>query len=93
HLNSYSRFDPYLALGGGYCGAAETVFDGGGARGAAGPRAGVGMMYHLTEEIAIRADARAFMAVDRACGMIYMAGVGISFRLPERAPPRQSEDR
>ena len=84
HLNSYSHFDPYLALGAGYYGASEKVFRKGGADGMAGPRAGFGMMYHLTEEIAFRADARAFMSVDRGCGMVYLAAVGMSFRLPER---------
>ena len=84
HLNSYSRFDPYLALGAGYYGATKRVFDNGDARGATAPRAGLGMMYHLTEEVALRADARASMAIDRECGMVYLASVGVAFRLPER---------
>ncbi|MCL1920272.1 MAG: OmpA family protein [Kiritimatiellaeota bacterium] len=84
HLSSYSRFDPYLALGAGYHGATARVFADGGAHGMAGPRAGFGVMYYLTEEVALRADARALMAVDRGCGMAYMATVGLALRLPER---------
>ena len=85
HLSSYARLDPYLALGVGYYGATERAFADGDAYGMAGPRAGVGVMYHLTEEIAFRADARAVMAADAGCQMIYVATVGMSFRLPERA--------
>ena len=84
HLNSYARLDPYLALGVGYFGATERVFSDGDAYGMAGPRAGVGVLYHLTEEVALRADARAVMAADAGCGMVYLASVGLSFRLPER---------
>ena len=84
HLSSYSRFIPYLAFGAGYYGSGEKVFRDGDAYGMAGPRAGFGMMYYLTEEIALRADARALMAVDSGCEMAYLVGVGLSFRLPER---------
>jgi len=85
HLNSYSSFDPYLAFGAGYYGASDRVFRNGHARGMAGPRAGFGMMYHFTEEIALRADARAFMAVDREREMVYAATLGLAFRWPSRA--------
>jgi hypothetical protein len=84
HLDSFSSFIPYLAFGAGYLGADERVFRDGGARGAAGPQAGFGMMYYLTQEIALRADARAFMAVDSGCEMVYRVGAGLSFRLPDR---------
>jgi len=70
HLNSYSRFIPYLAFGVGYYGSDGRVFCGGDAHGMAGPRAGLGVMYYLTEEIALRTDVRAFMSVDSGCEMI-----------------------
>jgi len=84
HLDSYTSFIPYLAFGVGYYGADDRVFRKGNARGMAGPRAGLGAMYHLTEEIAFRADVRAFMAADAGCQMVYLGTVGMSFRLPER---------
>jgi len=84
HLNSYSRFDPYLAFGAGYYGASGKVLRKD-SRDMAGPYAGFGMMYHLTEEIALRADARAFMAVDTGREMVYLASVGLAFRWPSRA--------
>ena len=85
HLNSYSRFDPYLAFGAGYYGASDRVFRKGNARGMAGPHAGFGTMYHFTESIALRADARAFMSVDTGREMAYLASVGLAFRWPSRA--------
>jgi|GEM_PF-4568163 len=82
HLDSYTSFDPYLAFGAGYYGASGKVFRDGRARGMTGPRAGFGMMYHLSEEIALRADARAFMAADSGREMAYLVSVGMAFHLP-----------
>lgn len=81
HLDSYERFDPYLALGLGVSRAEENLYDDGGHPFAAGPRAGIGFFYNLSDRWAFRADARACMAVDETCAMEYTLSVGFVYRL------------
>jgi len=70
HLTRFDRLDPYLALGAGYYHGESSL---------AGPRAGLGLQYHLTEQLALSVDGRAMLAVD-GCDMLYSAGVGLSYR-------------
>lgn len=70
HLTRFARLDPYLAVGAGYYHGADTI---------AGPRAGAGVQYHLTEQLALRLDTRAMMSAEDG-DMFYSAGVGLSYR-------------
>jgi hypothetical protein len=76
HLTRFDRLDPYLALGAGYYHGESSL---------AGPRAGIGLQYHLTEQLAFSVDGRAMLSVD-GCDMLYSVGVGLSYRFG--APPR-----
>lgn len=69
HLTRFERIDPYLACGAGYYnGYEETV----------GPRVGLGILYHLTEQLACRLDTRATLSVEDG-SMMYQAGIGLSY--------------
>lgn len=81
HLDSYERFDPYLALGLGVSRAEQDLYAGGEHPFAAGPRAGLGFFYNLSDRWAFRADVRACLDIDEACGMGYTVSAGLVYRL------------
>lgn len=78
HFDRYNRLDPYLSAGFGYLRANNRVFQEGHDFSVCGPRAGVGLMYHLTDNWSLRTDFRGFMMIDR-CDMIYMLDAGVSY--------------
>ncbi len=80
HFNRYERFDPYLAAGFGYFRANDNVLCEGSEYSVVGPRIGAGVMYHLNDRWSLRADARAFMALDQTCEFIYTADAGVAYR-------------
>jgi outer membrane protein OmpA-like peptidoglycan-associated protein/opacity protein-like surface antigen len=80
HFNRYERFDPYLAGGFGYYRANDNVFCEGSEYSVSGPRVGLGVMYHLSDSWSLRADTRAFMALDQTCEFIYTADAGVAYR-------------
>ena len=80
HFNRYSRWDPYLAAGVGSFLAEDRIFCDGNEHSVLGPRVGAGVMYHLTDNLSLRADTRAFMAVERDCEFIYTADAGVAYR-------------
>jgi len=75
HLTRFDRLDPYLALGAGYYHGESSL---------AGPRAGLGLQYHLTEQLALSVDGRAMLSVD-GCEMLYSVGLGLSYRFGDPA--------
>jgi len=81
HLTRFERIDPYVACGVGYYnGSQQTV----------GPRAGAGILYHLTEQLAFSVDTRATLSVDDGA-MMYQAGIGLSYTFGSepRSSPKQ----
>ena len=66
-LFGYERFDPFLAAG-----ARGWIHDG-----QAGPSAGVGAFYYLTDEWALRFDADATLGLDADVEMAYALSVGV----------------
>ena len=70
HFYGYERFDPFLTFG-----ARGWI------EGDVGPTAGLGAFYHLTNNLSLRMEARAALAVDSPCGMTYalLAGLQYSF--------------
>ena len=80
HFNRYNRLDPFLTAGFGYYRANDKVFCEGSEFSVVGPRVGAGVMYHLTDHWSLRADTRAFMALDQTCEFIYTADAGIAYR-------------
>lgn len=80
HFNRYNRLDPYLTAGFGYYRANDKVFCEGSEFSVSGPRVGAGLMYHLTDHWSLRADTRAFMALDQTCEFIYTADAGVAYR-------------
>jgi outer membrane protein OmpA-like peptidoglycan-associated protein len=80
HFNRYERLDPYLAAGFGYYRAQDRVFCEGDEFSICGPRAGVGVMYHLNDAWSLRADFRTFMAIDETCECTYTADAGVVYR-------------
>ncbi len=87
HFNRYNRLDPYLTGGFGYYRANDRIFNEGGEFSVAGPRVGAGVMYHLNDRWSLRADTRAFMAVDTTCEMIYTADAGVAYRFGGASKP------
>ncbi|MEI6646892.1 MAG: outer membrane beta-barrel protein [bacterium] len=69
HLTRFERIDPYLACGAGYYDGAEQIV---------GPRAGVGIQYHLTEQLACRVDTRATLSAEDGAVMVQV-GIGLSY--------------
>jgi len=80
HFDRFERFDPYLAAGIGNFRAKNRVFCEGDEHIVTGPRAGAGFFYHLTDRWSLRADARAFMALDQTCEAMYTADLGVAYR-------------
>ena len=80
HFNRFNRLDPYLTGGFGYYRANDKVFCEGSEYSVSGPRVGAGLMYHLDDRWSLRADTRAFMALDQTCEFIYTADAGVAYR-------------
>jgi len=70
-LFGYSRFDPFVTFG-----VRGWVGDG---CGQVGPKAGVGALYHLTDDWALRVDADATLGVETQCEMLYSVTAGVQF--------------
>ena len=68
HCWGYERFDPFLTFG------ARGWIDGD-----AGPSAGLGAFYHLTDNWSLRTDAQAALGVDGECNMVYSLGLGVQY--------------
>jgi len=67
----YSRFDPFLSIGAkGWIGRSQ---------GQVGPKAAIGAFYHLTDSLALRADADATLGLDTDCEMVYGIAVGVQY--------------
>ncbi len=75
------RFAPFLTCGAQTLCATRHVFADGSHRTGIGPTVGIGAFYHLTDNVSLRAEARAALAVDSPCGMTYaiLAGIQYSF--------------
>jgi len=80
HFNRHNRLDPYLTAGAGYYRAEDKIFCEGDEFSIGGPRVGAGVMYHLNDRWSLRADARAFMALEDDCPFIYTLDAGIVYR-------------
>ncbi len=80
HYDRYNRFDPFLSAGWAVYMADRNVFDEGDRSTLTGPRAGIGAMYHLTDNISLRADARALMSVEKTHEMYYTLDAGVVYR-------------
>lgn len=80
HFDRYSRFDPFVSAGWAVYMADRNVFDEGDRSDMTGPRIGVGAMYHLTDNLSLRADGRALMSVDKRHEMQYMLDAGVVYR-------------
>ena len=66
HFYGYERFDPFVTAG------ARGWIEGN-----AGPAAGLGAFYHLTDSWSLRVDAQATLGLDGGCAMVYSLGAGI----------------
>ena len=75
------RFAPFLTCGAQALCAPRHVFADDSHRTGIGPTVGVGAFYHLTNNLSLRMEARAALAVDSPCGMTYalLAGLQYSF--------------
>ncbi|MDD3543764.1 MAG: outer membrane beta-barrel protein [Kiritimatiellae bacterium] len=80
HFDRYSRFDPFLSAGWAVYMADRDVFSEGGHSTLTGPRVGIGAMYHLTDNLSLRADGRALMSVDKTHEMQYTLDAGVVYR-------------
>lgn len=65
----FSPFDPFFTTG-----VAGWIGDG---FGQVGPKAGIGFLYHLTEDWAVRCDADATLGLDSRTEVVYALSVGI----------------
>lgn len=69
-LFGYSQFDPFLTLG-----AKGWI----GQRGQVGPKAGIGALYYLTDEWALRAEADVTLGLETNCEMLYSLSAGVQY--------------
>jgi len=87
HFNRYERWDPYLVGGLGYFTSDNSVFSHGTRTDIIGPRVGAGLMYHLNDQWSLRADVRAFMALEEDCEWLYTADAGVVYRFGGKGHP------
>jgi len=80
HFDRYNRFDPFLSAGWAVYMADRNVFEEGSRSTLTGPRVGIGAMYHLTDNLSLRADGRALMSVDTCHEMQYTLDAGVVYR-------------
>jgi outer membrane protein OmpA-like peptidoglycan-associated protein len=82
HVTRFERIDPYLACGAGYYNGEEQTV---------GPRFGLGILYHLTEQLACRVDTRATLSAEDGSLMV-QAGIGLSYTFGREptASPKQT---
>ncbi len=83
HFNRFNRVDPYLAAGFGFyrtTDGEDRIFADGEEFCVGGPRVGAGVMYHLNDRWSLRADSRAFMALQDENEFIYTADAGVAYR-------------
>jgi len=80
HFDRYIRFDPFLSAGWAVYMADRNVFEEGSRSTLTGPRVGIGAMYHLTDNLSLRADGRALMSVDTCHEMQYTLDAGVVYR-------------
>lgn len=73
------RFDPFVTYGAAVRFGARHVFADRSHRTAMGPVAGVGALYHLTNNLSVRFDAQAMLGIDSPCGMLYSVGLGLQW--------------
>ncbi len=75
------RFAPFFTCGVQALCAPRHAFADDSHRTGVGPAVGFGAYYHLTDNLSLRADARASLSVDSPCGMTYavLAGLQYSF--------------
>ena len=70
----YSRFDPFLMLGGGgWIGGFRQY----------GPLAGAGAFWHLDDNWSVRVDASAMLGLDGECEMLYSLSAGLQYSFGE----------
>ncbi len=81
----YERFDPFLTFGVASFFGSRHVFRDGDFRNAFGPTLGIGVLYHLTEHFALRADACGCMTVGTPCGMMFDISVGVQYSFGEKS--------
>lgn len=79
HFRRYERFDPFLSAGWAVYMADKSVFSDGRYSCLTGPRVGIGAMYHLTDNLSLRADARALMSVAQRNRMQYTVDAGVMY--------------
>ncbi len=80
-FNRFERWDPYLTAGLGFYDANNhETFNNGDSDCIMGPRVGIGVMYHLTDNWSLRADTRAFMGLAKDNEFIYTADAGVVYR-------------
>jgi hypothetical protein len=64
----YSRFDPFFTFGArGWLGSCGQV----------GPQAGIGAMYHLTDDWSLRLDAGATLGLDSEVEVVHSLSIGV----------------
>ena len=88
HLNGFEefdrlfgceRFDPFVSAGGALRFGARHAFADRSHRTALGPTVGLGAFYHLTDNLSLRFDMQAMLAVDSPCGLLCSAGLGLQW--------------
>lgn len=80
HFDRYNRFDPFLSAGWAVYMTEEPVFAEGHRSTLTGPRVGIGAMYHLTDNVSLRADGRVLMAMDKTYETYYTLDAGVVYR-------------
>ncbi len=85
HFMGYERFDPFLTFGVASFFGSRHVFEDNSFRNAFGPTVGIGALYHLTDHLALRADARGCMSVGTPAGVLFDVSLGMQYSFGEKS--------
>lgn len=73
------RFDPFVTYGAAVRFGAEHAFADRSHRTSLGPTAGIGALYHLTNNLDLRFDAQTMLGVDSPCGLLFSVVIGLQW--------------
>lgn len=79
HFMGFERFDPFLTFGASALFSSHHVFADDSSRSALGPTFGFGFLYHLSDNLALRADSKAMVALDSPSGIAFTIAGGLQW--------------
>jgi hypothetical protein len=79
HFMGFERFDPFLSFGASSLFASHHVFAEDSHRSSLGPTFGLGFLYHLSDNLALRAESKAMVMLDTPSGIAFTIAGGLQW--------------